>query len=814
MLEVLEPRLAMALAVPALSSLPGANHTIFLDFDGHVTSGTAWNSSYGVTSIDSPAYSSDADTANFSTGELSVIQNAWKRVAEDFAPFQVNVTTVPPVASDLVYSGSGDTRWGVRVVVTRDVAFNCGCGGIAYIDSFNWNSDTPVYVFNTSEIGVAEAISHEVGHSLGLAHDGTASASYYSGHGSGATSWAPIMGVGYYVNVSQWDKGEYTGSNNGGSGANYGKGPDDLAIITSYNGFGYRADDHGNADATATALTISGSSAAGAGIIERTADVDVFRFTTGAGTVSFNINPAALGANLDLKVDLVDSSGTVLTSVNPSAALNATLSQSLAAGTYFLRLDGVGVGTPTASTPTGYTDYGSIGQYTITGTLVPTGSDVLDIAATDASKAEGNSGSTTYTFTVTRGGDTSGTTTVNYTVAGSGTSPASAADFAGGVLPTGTLTFLPGDTSQQVSIQVAGDTTVESNETFQISLSQASGTTSIGQGFASGTILNDDVAPTPPTLSLSATSANRTEGTGTAATPFTFTVTRSGSTSGTASVNYSVAGAGNRPANSADFSGGFPSGTVNFSVGQTSATITVNVVADSTKESNETFRVTLSNAVGASLGTATANGTIVNDDSGRNGRAASEGGGSGRSSSDDEEFAGRELIAVADPLWYFVPTSDPSYVPGLADAVETHWAVETPWLDQEDLDHEDDHDHGHGLERDFATVFAMLHGGLLDSQSFDALQDAAASPDDSWTVTTSDPSLFARSLTAGPRATRLRSANTPSASAASAWQNVVIDELAATRRRDLSELSLASRQDDASAEDLEQLLDELAARRT
>ncbi len=165
-IELLEPRLNMALDVPAFSSLPGANHTIYLDFDGHVTSGTAWNN--GAT-INSPAYTSDADALNFSASELQVIERAYRRAAEDFAPFQVNVTTVPPSVDDLRNTGGTDTKWGVRVVVTRDVAFNCGCGGIAYIDSFNWNSDTPVFVFNTGEVGVAEAISHEVGHALGLA---------------------------------------------------------------------------------------------------------------------------------------------------------------------------------------------------------------------------------------------------------------------------------------------------------------------------------------------------------------------------------------------------------------------------------------------------------------------------------------------------------------------------------------------------------------------------------------------------------------------------------------------------------------------
>jgi hypothetical protein len=127
----------MALDVPAFSSLPGANQTIYLDFNGHTTTGTSWNSSYGVTSINSPAYSTDADTANFSASELSTIQQVWKRVAEDFAPFNVNVTTVEPPIDDLQKTSSTDTRWGVRSVVTKDVAFNCGCGGIAYIDSFN-----------------------------------------------------------------------------------------------------------------------------------------------------------------------------------------------------------------------------------------------------------------------------------------------------------------------------------------------------------------------------------------------------------------------------------------------------------------------------------------------------------------------------------------------------------------------------------------------------------------------------------------------------------------------------------------------------
>jgi hypothetical protein len=114
-------------------------------------------------------------------------------------------------------------------------------------------------------------------------------------------------------------------------------------------------------------------------------------------------------------------------------------------------------------------------------------------------------------------------------------------------------------------------------------------------------------------LSIAATDANKLEGGAGTTTPFTFTVTRSGDTSGAATVNFAVAGAGKLPSDTSDFFGGtFPTGTVTFNPGVTSQVITINVVGDNPPplETNELFSVTLSNAVGASITTATAMGTI------------------------------------------------------------------------------------------------------------------------------------------------------------------------------------------------------------
>jgi hypothetical protein len=192
-------------------------------------------------------------------------------------------------------------------------------------------------------------------------------------------------------------------------------------------------------------------------------------------------------------------------------------------------------------------------------------------------------------------------------VTGSGPNPANAADF-GGTLPSGQVAFAPGETSKTITVNVRGDTVVEPDEGFTVTLSGASGGAQITGPTASGVIRNDDTR-----LDIVATDAQKLEG-NSGLTPFVFTVTRHGLTTGTTTVNWAVTGSGSNPADAADFGGTLPSGQLTFTPGQTSRTLTVNVRGDTVYEPDETFQVTLSNPVGATLGTSVAIGTILNDD--------------------------------------------------------------------------------------------------------------------------------------------------------------------------------------------------------
>ncbi|MEJ0017189.1 MAG: FG-GAP-like repeat-containing protein [Acetobacteraceae bacterium] len=116
------------------------------------------------------------------------------------------------------------------------------------------------------------------------------------------------------------------------------------------------------------------------------------------------------------------------------------------------------------------------------------------IAAGNAVQAEGNAGTTAFTFTVLRAGNLTATQSVTWSVAGAGAASVNAADF-GGVLPSGTITFAPGQTSQSIAVPILGDPGVEADEDFTVTLSNPTGGATITTATAAGRIINDDTGP-------------------------------------------------------------------------------------------------------------------------------------------------------------------------------------------------------------------------------------------------------------------------------------------------------------------------------
>jgi hypothetical protein len=218
-----------------------------------------------------------------------------------------------------------------------------------------------------------------------------------------------------------------------------------------------------------------------------------------------------------------------------------------------------------------------------------------------ASKYEGDSGATTFDFIVTRTGDISGTGSVHYTTGNIG---AQASDFVGGILPSGTLTFAPGQASQTISIEVVGDTLLEGDEVFSVALDNASNMNMGSISAALATILNDDVSEY---LASFAGGNPRVEG-GTV----TYTLTR-GDVSKASVFTYEVAGHGASPANASDFVGGvLPTGIVFFAAGEATKIISIATASDTVIEQDEGFSLTVRNSLGSWI--AGGGSWIVNDD--------------------------------------------------------------------------------------------------------------------------------------------------------------------------------------------------------
>lgn len=329
-------------SIVPLQSLPGASAVVFLDFEGGEGPWAGWG--------DFPV--APAESSN------SQVREIWQRVSEDFQPFNVNITT------DRMVFENARRNSRQRVMVTRTDTASPGNGGVANYWTFNATSDIVCWAFYTVGKSAAEVISHEIGHTMGLSHDGREHPDepreeYYDGHDAGKAGWAPIMGVGYNRVLSQWSKGEYPYPTNR---------EDDLAIITNNNNrVDYRNDDHGSDHTSASYLEIfADGTVANEGIVERSTTVDAFRFATGGGAISLRVRPVSAGPNLDILAELRSAQGEVLTYDNPTEEIAATIDTTVTAGEYTLRVRSTGY---PARGGYGYSDYATLGAYLISGTV-------------------------------------------------------------------------------------------------------------------------------------------------------------------------------------------------------------------------------------------------------------------------------------------------------------------------------------------------------------------------------------------------------------------------------------------------------------
>ena len=377
----------------SLHSKPGASRVLYVDFDGHELINTVWNTYSGQPVLYMLPFDLNGDPSSFTQTELNRIAESWRRVAEDFAAFDIDVTTEePPFTLD---PSTGRIEYGPNIghnLVTSERDANgyyvydqsgCSCGGVAYLYAFGDSYYQPGLTFNRSLGSNALTISHETGHNLGLSHDGTSSTGYYGGHGSGETSWGPIMGAPFGDSLTTWSRGEYPDANNT---------QDDYAVIGNY--LPLRTDDHEDVmlgAATPLLVTngtdvVSGArvsdppwtNLANKGVIEDPNDYDLFSMSVGAGTISLSIDPAMLetyegsqGANVDIQARLLDSVGTVLQTSNPDLSVGAYINYEVAvAGDYYLEITGVGRA-GTGGTDYGHSEYAAVGQYYINGTVPP-----------------------------------------------------------------------------------------------------------------------------------------------------------------------------------------------------------------------------------------------------------------------------------------------------------------------------------------------------------------------------------------------------------------------------------------------------------
>ncbi|KNC54572.1 uncharacterized protein AMSG_10426 [Thecamonas trahens ATCC 50062] len=335
-------RVSTRSSVPIFTTRANAPDCFHLDFDGGVVTGSAWNAYTSQPAMVYDAWSLDGNFVDFSSAERDVIKAVVTRVAEDFIAFNVTVTTdesicaaYPPQRRATIAITPPTAGWR-RPAASRLRLLPAVMGLSDHLDD------------RVNAIG--DSVSHELGHQLGLSHDGWAILSHYLGH----YGWGPIMGTPYTMSVTQWSKGEYSGATNT---------EDDLAIIGTK--LSHARDSIGDTFADALDIMTAPRPPAYSIIsaITSSSDVDCISFVAGNGSITVTAHILADGPNLDVGLTAyIDVEAEPVVTVAPDDQLHAELLlvEPENGRRYAVCVTGTGNRIGFSS---GFSDYGSLGYY-------------------------------------------------------------------------------------------------------------------------------------------------------------------------------------------------------------------------------------------------------------------------------------------------------------------------------------------------------------------------------------------------------------------------------------------------------------------
>ena len=404
-----------------LHSRPGASKTLYLDFNGHTSPAGYW----AANAVTIPAFKLAGTASPTDQVNLNAIRDIWLHVAEAFAAWDIDVTTdatgiATKAGQRCVIGGRQDAvgsfYWGYGTMGWSPVgSFGNPAYGNNQLNGLDFNNlvfiDCTNPASNENNIGpnpttsnyevTMLCVAHEVGHSVGLSHWGEVAGGggtgqgYTGGHAvanhAGVTSVSPIMGnsdlPGWpsVCNLNQWSKGDYPFARPDNLPATT---QDDVAVITTFAPklVGAR-DDHG--DTLPSATVVTGTSITAGGIIADSTDIDLFKITPGAGVLNLSATPHLkyrnYNGNLKIGLALYNSNGVAVAGSYSLTSMGSSLSYMIPAGggSYYIKVNGLGYDptkgvnqTPTntgitgtvVGTSAGFTNYGSLGRYGLTGT--------------------------------------------------------------------------------------------------------------------------------------------------------------------------------------------------------------------------------------------------------------------------------------------------------------------------------------------------------------------------------------------------------------------------------------------------------------